>query len=743
MGRREHRRGWSWVRGAYVGALTAAAGLLFLTPLGGDLEEVYGVGALLQLRGPAPAPADVVVVAIDRASAENLGLPPPPRLWPRAIHAKLVESLASRGAKAIVFDLLFAEDRSEDDKEGLAEAIRAAGNVLLLQGLERRSVSAANSVTGGKPAQTILDVSVDPVAALRDSAVAVAPFPLPRDSARVTRFWTFRSGTDVPTLPAVALQLAARDMAQDWAGMFATGNDPLADPGAWQDRRIVPSMSELRHRLKAAPGEADRFQRAIERFEPGKAKRLAALLALYVGEDDRLLNFRGPAGTISTISYHALLQQGDAGVSPIRGKIVVVGLAEREIANQLDTYEIAYAGKNGINLSGVEILATGAADLMEGKSLRTSIAANMLVVFAVAILLGIAAASANTLLLAGVSFILPFAVFALGYYLFVSANFVVPVFTPTAVELPLGVLLAALCLRSAEMKLRRSIDGAIRQFLPRELADSLAQGPRSPTAVPEGQTRFAVCLETDAEGFMTVSERFSPAALHQLLNDYFPPLFAVIERHGGVIANVTGDSMMCSWTTAGEPLASRVNAIHATLEMSKLVAAFNARHPASPLPTRFGLHAGFAVFGAVGGAGHFTSALVGDVANTAARIESLNKHLGTRILASEDVLRDVEGIVVRRLGTFILAGKAQAVPVAEILGRTGEDRQMAALAESFGVGLAAYDAANWSDAARCFGDLQQDYPGDGPTAYFLRRAQGFLREPPPPGSDRPIRMNVK
>ena len=242
---------------------------------------------------------------------------------------------------------------------------------------------------------------------------------------------------------------------------------------------------------------------------------------------------------------------------------------------------------------------------------------------------------------------------------------------------------------------------------------------------------------------MTVSERLSPESLHQLLNDYFPSLFAVILRHGGVVSNVTGDSMMSSWTTAGEPLQARSNAIHATLEMLNLVAAFNARHPASPLPTRFGLHAGFAVFGASGGEGHFTAALVGDVANTAARIESLNKHLNTKILASEAVLANVDGIVSRRLGTFILAGKAQTVPVAEILGRLGEDPKMAALAETFEMGMAAYDSENWREAARVFRGLQEEYPDDGPTSYFLRRAERFLQNPPPSGTDRPIRMNVK
>src|SRR5258708_17250201 len=165
--------------------------------------------------------------------------------------------------------------------------------------------------------------------------------------------------------------------------------------------------------------------------------------------------------------------------------------------------------------------------------------------------------------------------------------------------------------------------------------------------------------------------------------------------------------MICSWTTAGEPLQARTSAIHATLEMLDLVASFNARHPASLLPTRFGLHAGFAVLGAIGGAGHFATALIGDVTNTAARIESLNKQLNTRILASEEVLADVDGIVVRRLGTFLLVGKAQSVQLGEILGRFDQDQRMVALVKRFATALAAYDSESWGDATRFLRELQK------------------------------------
>jgi adenylate cyclase len=177
--------------------------------------------------------------------------------------------------------------------------------------------------------------------------------------------------------------------------------------------------------------------------------------------------------------------------------------------------------------------------------------------------------------------------------------------------------------------------------------------------------------------------------------------------------------------------------------MSHLVEAFNARHLDSPLPTRFGLHAGFCVFGTVGGAGHFSAALVGDVANTAARIESLNKHLNTKILACDEVVAGLSGLVTRRLGAFVVIGKVEPVQVTEILGKIGEEARAAALAQSFAESLAAYDSGNWPDAARLLRELALKYPEDGPTSYFLRHAERYLRDPPPPGSDRPIYMRVK
>ena len=64
------------------------------------LDEDSGLGLLFKLRGQRKAPADVVVVSIDKESSDELGLPNNPDKWPRSIHARLAPLLAEKGAAA-------------------------------------------------------------------------------------------------------------------------------------------------------------------------------------------------------------------------------------------------------------------------------------------------------------------------------------------------------------------------------------------------------------------------------------------------------------------------------------------------------------------------------------------------------------------------------------------------------------------------------------------------------------------
>src|SRR5215472_9462809 len=122
---------------AYVALVGALVGLLLSTNLvGGGIEDRIGQFVLFHLRGPLPAPPEVIVVAKDRVSAEALGLPTGNRPWPRSLHARAIEKLKAHGAAVIAFDFMFSAPDPEGDDD-LAGALRKAGCVVLLQGLER------------------------------------------------------------------------------------------------------------------------------------------------------------------------------------------------------------------------------------------------------------------------------------------------------------------------------------------------------------------------------------------------------------------------------------------------------------------------------------------------------------------------------------------------------------------------------------------------------------------------------
>ena len=87
------------------------------------------------------------------------------------------------------------------------------------------------------------------------------------------------------------------------------------------------------------------------------------------------------------------------------------------------------------------------------------------------------------------------------------------------------------------------------------------------------------------------------------------------------------------------------------------------------MPTRIGLHSGRMVLGHVGAMDHYEYRAVGDIVNTAARIEGLNKRFRTRILASDDVLVGLDDFLTRRLGTFVLAGKSKPLVIHELICR--------------------------------------------------------------------------
>jgi adenylate cyclase len=293
--------------------------VLALSPIGAALEEAVSLPWLFRMRGAIEPPSDVVIVAIDKRSADHLGLPPHPREWPRSQHGRLIQELRARGAAAIVFDLKFERPRSPTDDDEFAEAMRDFGRVFLVKGRDRQDKPEIGSI--GPP---IIDVPLHP--GLEEAALGAAPFPIPRvESRRVSQVWAFHA--DDATLPALALHAGAQD---HWLKLLRDSG--LSIGASALDEKKISVSSEFTQTLRLAFKNDPTFAQTVRRrFEQdfkgtsdnvsngfiGTSASLEALIRLYEGPDNIYLNFYGPPGTVPTVSYHHVFSGGGDAVDSI------------------------------------------------------------------------------------------------------------------------------------------------------------------------------------------------------------------------------------------------------------------------------------------------------------------------------------------------------------------------------------------------------------------------------------------
>ena len=133
--------------------------------------------------------------------------------------------------------------------------------------------------------------------------------------------------------------------------------------------------------------------------------------------------------------------------------------------------------------------------------------------------------------------------------------------------------------------------------------------------------------------------------------------------------------------------------------------------------TRIGVHAGPAIVGNLGGGRLFDYTAYGDTINAAARLEAVNKQLGTRICVSAAAAERAEAFSGRPVGDLLLRGRTELMRVFEPL-RPEErsSRHTLGYADAFAK-LEAHDPG----ALAVFAALVGECPADALAQYHLRR----------------------
>ncbi len=397
------------IKAIVLGAVIGLVGLL-LSPLrfALDLEENTGLGLLFRLRGVKQPSDAAVVVSIEKASSDHLGLPNNPDKWPRSLHARLVDNLVREGVATITFDLHFIESRNTEDDQLFAAAIEKAGNVVIGEPLIAKEVKMPGS--GGTQSQpgvhSIVKV-VKPIEILSSAAVATAPFSLPRIPFKVNRYWGFQTGAgDSPTLPVVTFQLLTLDLYEEFlhlinsAAAQQAASLPPDSATAVKAVGVTRLIRDIRGVFESEPLAAGIMLQALAAAGPrsNQAERkdlLAALVKMYAAPDSRYLNYYGPPRTITTIPFHQALQIRDGRVGDraydLKGKAVFVGLSEALLADRKDSFYTVFSQADGIFISGVEIAATAFSNIIEDNPVKpVGLMAHSIILLLWGILAGIA-----------------------------------------------------------------------------------------------------------------------------------------------------------------------------------------------------------------------------------------------------------------------------------------------------------------------------------------------------------------
>ncbi len=591
-----------------LGATTV--GVLIQSSSIGDFVEKRTYDLRFAFRGSLPPSpeAPTTVLAIDEETLA--AIPDPLMLWHRHF-AVVIEKLAQGGAAVVGIDFIFS-DISRFDPVGqqlLSQALLRAGPGGL-------PVVLAYRITGYGTEQ--------PPEAVRFAALAVghslAYVNLTTDSDDFVRSQEVAGASENGLQPSFPLAIASA---------FAGKTD------------------------RALPAEAE---------SPGTI----------------LVNFRGP-NHFDRIPFSAAVEaanRDDLGFfeENFGGRIVLIGrVGERGDEDFHSTPQYYWTDRTDPTrpwrTPGIEIHGSTIATLLEdsfieeigpARQFQAALALVSLVTFLCFRFSPLWAISASVLVVAGFVFAAFSLLFPDGYWL----HLVAPV---VGSALAMGSAQVSNYMREGRQK--RYLRSVFKRYVNDAVIEQILRSPEGLHL--EGERKRISVLFADIRSFTSRSEGLEAEALVQQLNEYFTGMVRAIQDRGGMVDKFIGDGIMALFGAPLDDPDAPLHSVQAALEMVATLDQVNeklAEHGAEPIRIGVGIHTGEAIVGNMGSPEKMDYTAIGDVVNTASRIESLTRRLDAEILISRETVEAAgETIQTTHRGREPVKGKTHPIEIYEVL----------------------------------------------------------------------------
>ena len=463
------------------------------------------------------------------------------------------------------------------------------------------------------------------------------------------------------------------------------------------------------------PGRHDGDAGFITGFVPAIAEKIG----VSIPEREMRIVWRAPpsdekTGTFRKFPIHTLKF---LPAPWFKDKIVLIG-ADLPMSDRHRTPFAALNGSEGI-LPGIVIHAHALSQLMEARASRTISATNQFLVVLVIAAIGIALAFIELNLMArlgltGASVVL---ILVAGFAAYRYGSPLVPIIGPILAFI-ISLWMTDIYRRRQERQQKKFIKEAFSLYLSPTLVDRVVADPSA--LALGGEYREMSYIFTDIAGFTSLSESAGPEAVSKLLNAYLSGICEIAFRHGGTVTDFIGDAVFVMFNAPLNQDDHAQRALDCAQEIDDFAQTFRQQDEPGQIGlgiTRIGIHSGGAAVGNMGADIHFKYSPIGDAVNTASRIEGLNKHFGTRVCASGDVLRHCLDARVRPIGRVVMKGKEEALEIFEVL---DPERDQSPYTEDYRRAYAKLDAGD-KTAKELFTKLLEENPDD--TCVTLHLAQ--------------------
>ncbi|MBD3306284.1 CHASE2 domain-containing protein [candidate division KSB3 bacterium] len=255
-----------------------------------------------------------------------------------------------------------------------------------------------------------------------------------------------------------------------------------------------------------------------------------------------------------------------------------------------------------------------------------------------------------------------------------------------------------------------------------------------------GERRQLTALFCDIRGFTGISEQMPPEELVEFLNQYFSEMTQIVLSYEGTLDKYVGDAIMAFYGApleqpdhAGKACKTAVDMI---LRLKQLQVGWEARGLPS-INIGIGINTGDMIVGNMGSWERFDYTVMGDHVNLASRLEGLNKHYGTTIVISQFTYDACQqqgdgDLTVRELDTVRVKGRDEPVIIYELFGYGSLYAKQQDLLAMFSAGIEAYKQRQWSEAIGCFQDVLKLDREDTPSKIYIDRCVQYSHHPPPP-----------